>query len=129
MPMSDGNKPEKSSPSTESTAEAIRDLPSGSLWRAPPPSTEVFDMRDLRTSGPLERLPAALRGLLMPVLLLIKECGRSLLRMRKAVFLRNTLASPEANGACEVETDAVCSARLGREVRLKTEMNLKPVEG
>lgn len=128
MRMSDGNEPEKSSPSTESTTEAIRDLPSGSLWRAPPPSAEVLDMRDLRVSGPLERLPAALRGLLTPVLLLIKECGRSLLRMRKAVFLRTTLPSPEGNGGCEVEADAVCSARLGREVRLKTEINLKPVE-
>ena len=86
-------------------------------------------MRDLRASGPLERLPAALRRLLTPVLSLIKECGRPLLRMRKAVFLRTTLPSPEVNGGCEVGADAACSSRLEREDRLKTEMNLKPVEG
>jgi len=126
MRISDGNEPGITPPSMESTTEAIRDLPPGSLWRPPPPST---DMRDLRASGPLERLSAALRRLLTPVLLLIKESGRSLLRVRKAVFLRTTLPSPEATGNCETVPGAACSARLEREDRLKAEMNLKPVEG
>ena len=85
-------------------------------------------MRDLRASGPLERLSAALRRLLTPVLLLVKESGRSPLRVRKAVFLRTTLPSPGATGGCETVPGAACSARLEREDRLKAEMNLKPVE-
>lgn len=94
-------------------------------------SIEMLDRYDARVSGPLEKLSAAvaaLRTLLIPVLLLVKERGRSLSREWKAPFLLTTLSSLAlVVRVCEVDaTDVPASPKLEGD-RLKADMNLRPV--
>ena len=81
--ISEGEVLGASSVSLGSATDAFLAFEGSLLWDAPR-SIEVLDMRDRRGSGPLQKLSAAvaaLRRLLTAVLLLIVECGRSLLRL------------------------------------------------